>query len=43
MALPRYARGLRCVYWFCGLWVGKGVLVSFYEDDLTGAANDTST
>ena len=22
---------------------GKGVLVSFYEDDLTGAANDTST
>ena len=43
MALPRYARGLRSVYWCCGLWVGKGVLVPFSEDDIMGASNDTST
>ena len=34
---------LAYVYWCYSLWVGKGVLVTFFEDDITGAANDTST
>ena len=42
MALLRYVRGWNCAYWSCGLWVRKGVFVRFSEDDITGAADDTS-